>query len=79
MGIKSKFLAVITALALLSGVSAISATPATAASVKVTAGAKCQAWINRQTNCVGVGRRFMPRRYHPNTLTDLNGSKLTLG
>jgi len=41
MGIKSKFLAVITALALLSGVSAISATPATAASVKVTAGAKC--------------------------------------
>jgi hypothetical protein len=41
MGIKSKFLAVITALTLLSGVSVVSAVPATAASVKVAAGAKC--------------------------------------
>jgi hypothetical protein len=41
MGIKSKFLAVMTALTLLSGVSVISAVPATAASVKVAAGAKC--------------------------------------
>ena len=41
MGIKSKFLAVMTALTLLSGVSVVSAAPATAASVKVAAGAKC--------------------------------------
>jgi hypothetical protein len=41
MGIKSKFLAVVTALALLSAVSVVSAAPATAASVKVAAGAKC--------------------------------------
>ena len=41
MGIKSKFLAAITAMALLSGVSTIAAAPASAASVKVTAGAKC--------------------------------------
>jgi hypothetical protein len=41
MGIKSKFLAVMTALTLLSGVSVVSAAPASAASVKVAAGAKC--------------------------------------
>ena len=41
MGIKSKFLAVFTALAVLSAVSVVSAVPATAASVKVAAGTKC--------------------------------------
>ena len=41
MGIKSKFLALFTALTLLSGVSVVSATVANAASVKIAAGAKC--------------------------------------
>ena len=41
MGIKTRFLALFTALTLLSGVSVVSATVANAASVKIAAGAKC--------------------------------------